>query len=171
MKILSKNTSRLMALGKHVVRIISVVSATPSNAGDGWEDKTPQLKVVFEDSTGNRVTAWFNLMGFKTYDELSATEQKSGKFVAMGNRNQNYAVVKATKKRVPSPEKTEAALNIVSRLAHDSGVEEGEEITEGDLVDRTVGIVVAENDSNNVRVTGTFRPTEEAVAELEQAAK
>lgn len=159
--LISKTVSNFLQAGKHVVEILSVAPATPQGENP-WKDKTPQLKVTF-GKDGQIFSAWYNLRGFELYKDLTAAQQKSGKFVSMGA--QGYAVDKKTGIRVESPAKTEAAMNILCTLAAHSGIPEGSEFNETDLVGRTVGIVIGENNNANDRVKGTFAPSAMAHAE------
>lgn len=153
--LISKNVSNFLPAGRHVCEIVSVSPATPQGENP-WTDKTPQLKVTFSKD-GQIFSAWYNLRGFQLYKDLSAKDQKSGKYVSMGAAG--YAVVKATGMRVEDPAKTEAAMNILCTLAAHSGIAEGTEFNETQLVGRTVGVVIGENNNGNDRVKGTFAPS------------
>lgn len=159
--LISKNVSNFLQPGRHVCEIKSVAGATPQGENP-WKDKTPQLKVTFE-CDGRIFSAWYNLKGFKTYKQLTAKEQKSGLYVSMGTAG--YAVVKATGMRIEDTEKTEAAMNILCTLAAHSGIPEGTQFSETELVGRTVGIIIGENNNANDRVKGTFAPSGVAATE------
>lgn len=161
--ITSKQTTNLLPEGRHACEIVAVA---PTEAAESvsWKDRTPQLKVTFRDNQGFQFSAWYNLLGYERYADLTKKDQQSGKFESVSE--EGYAVVKSTKKRVSSPENTEKAMSILEGLAFNSGIGAGEEITEADLVGRNVGIIIAPNNGGQNRVKGTFMlpETKEAMA-------
>ena len=192
--LVARNTSNFLSEGKHIVTIKAVAPALPQGEA-AWSDKTPQLKVTFA-KLSQMFSNWYNTLGYKKFSELTQKEQQSGKFEAVGE--DGYAMLKSNKtrvidavfevngKRVEAPTRakydelmaaghplvggrTLDALNIISKLAFDSGVSEGENFTEGDLIGRTVGITIGDNERSNSRVKGTFMPNAAALAEAEHA--
>lgn len=151
--IVAKQTSNLLTEGRHACEIVAVAPTEAAESAE-WKDRTPQLKATFRDEQGFQFSAWYNLLGYERYADLNKKDQQSGKFISVGE--EGYAVVKATKKRVTSPENTEKAMSILEGLAFNSGIGAGEEITEVDLVGRRVGIIIAPNNNGQNRVKGTF---------------
>lgn len=88
-----------------------------------WVNPTPQLLVTFSDANAPRYnTHFFNLEGYMSYDEiveqLGNTQQKPEDLgITMGDKG--YAIIKDASGnlvRIPSAEKTEQCLEIVSRF-------------------------------------------------------
>ena len=135
--------STLLGPGEHNVTIASVSLTDPTKRNRRKEeyafanDPTPQLEVVFKNEEG-QFTEWMNLRGYKRFDDLTENEKKSGKYIS---RN-DFAVVKATGKRVVSEEKTATARSIVSKLGWACGMEPGTEFGVDDLVDRELTIII-----------------------------
>lgn len=137
------SAATLLAAGEHNVSIASVRLTDPTKRTRRKEeyafpeDPTPQAEFVFKNEEG-QFTEWMNLRGYKRFDELSENEKKSGKYIS---RN-DFAVVKATGKRVVSDEKTATARSIVSKLGWACGMEPGTEFGLDDLIDRELTIII-----------------------------
>lgn len=133
----------LLAAGEHNVLVASAILTDPTKRTRRKEeyafpeDPTPQIEMLFKNDEG-QFTEWMNLRGYKRFDELTDNEKKSGKYIS---RN-DFAVVKATGKRVVSDEKTATARSIVSKLGWACGFEPGDEFTLADLIDRELTIVI-----------------------------
>lgn len=165
MKFTARNTvSKFLGAGTHLVTISEVIMDEAK--GDGsHKDLTPQLKVTFVNSDDRKFTSWYNLKGFRKYDDLSEKEKKSNKFKADNN---GYAIDVKTLIRLENAENTEAAQSIVGRIAVDCGIEEGEEFESSDLVGKELGIVIAENEQGNLRIKYTM-PASKVLAEADEA--
>ena len=147
------NISGLLQEGDHVVTIKELSLDQPRNSSDDYSDKTPQLKVQFRNDDGI-FTAWYNLLGYKTFEELSEEEIASGKYEARGDNG--VAVDVETNKRVVSPKKTASARSIVGRLGTNSGIEAGSDFTPAQLQGREVGIHIERNKQGNLRVKSSM---------------
>lgn len=130
---------------------ISEVSMDEAVGDGSHKDKTPQLKVVF-DIAGKRFTNWYNLKGYKKFEDLTAAEKKVHTASAQG-----YAVDKKGY-RVENEENTKKAMSIIERLGLDAGIEAGESFQPEDLVSREVGINIEKNAQGNLRVTYSLSP-------------
>lgn len=146
------NVSKLLGIGEHAVTIESMEPTEAAPSAD-YVDKTPQLKVVFKAEDGRQFTTWFNLKGYRSFDKLSAAEQKSGKYI---NSDGGFAVDKKTRKRIEDADNTAAAMSILGKLAADCGTPEGEEIELESLVGEQVGIHISLNNRNKPRVQYTL---------------
>lgn len=128
----------LLTAGEHRVTIESVAMVTPSSKSYEFAaDPTPQLQFVFKNDEG-QFSDWKNLRGYKKYEELSATEKKSGKYVQRGD----YAVVKATGKRIVDDERTAKAMAMVGNLGFACGIERGQSFKPSDLVGSELTIII-----------------------------
>lgn len=144
--------SKFLGAGTHLVSITEVVMDEAK--GDGsHKDLTPQLRIVFTGEGGRKFTAWYNLKGYKKYDELTEAQKKSNKFAADNN---GYAIDVKSRIRVENPENTAAAQSIVGRIGVECGIEEGDEFSPEDLVGKELGIKIEANEQGNLRVRYTM---------------
>jgi len=134
MKITSKNNSKILGIGEHLVAIVLIVLATAAKS-DLYKDVTEQLAITFQDGAGKTIIRWFNLKGYQLDAKNPTREDDKGREVP------NYAVGKDGK-RIEDPEKTESALNILAQLGFHAGIEEGTEFDTADLEGCEVGIMV-----------------------------
>lgn len=150
---IAKNTvSKFLGAGTHLVTIDEVIMDEAK--GDGsHKDLTPQLKITFRGDNDRKFTAWYNLKGYRKYDELSEKEKKSNKFKA---DNSGYAIDAKSLIRLENVENTKAAQSIVGRVALDCGFDENVEFEAEDLAGKELGIVIAENEQGNLRIKFTM---------------
>lgn len=193
LKFTVRNSNNFLAEGKHVVMIEKIVPAQPKESKD-WNDRTPQIAITFKGAKGVQFTNWYNLLGYKKYEDLTLAEQQSGKYEARGDSG--YAVVKTTGERVVSAifmvgkKATEAntvaafkklndaghelidgnsakAMNIIANLGYACGLEADESASVEDLHGKTCGITIGPNTQGKNKVKGSFRPTPEQIEEAE----
>lgn len=158
--LISANSGALLGVGSHRVKIVEISPSTPK--GTAFKDPTPQLKIVFKDLvTGKQFTEWYNIVGYRRFNELDKKDQQSGLFTS----NQGYAVHMETGMRVEDLARTESAQSILNKVGHDAGIAAGVSFEPKDLMDRELIITVGEsNDAayNNLRIKGT-RPVSAVV--------
>lgn len=156
----------VLGAGEHNVNVASAVLTNPMQRKGRKEeylfpaDPTPQLEVVFRNSEG-QFTEWFNLLGYRRYADLTDAEKKSGKYISKGD----FAVVKATGKRVVDPDKTATARSIVAKLGGACGFEPGTEFGPNDLVGAELTIIVgpSQDRPDQLRLKAV-KPLEDALA-------
>lgn len=164
----AKNSvSKFLGAGTHLVSITEAVT-DEAKGDDTHKDRTPQLKVTFMDRQQRIFSAWYNLKGYKKYDELTAKEKQSGKF---GTSSNGFAIDAKTKVRIENKDNTAAAMSIIGRLGVDCGIEEGVDFEPEDLVGKELGIKIEPNDQNNLRIKyGMLASKVEVADEQEEAA-
>jgi len=156
----SKFSGNLLGAGQHLVTIESVQNVEAA-ANELFNDRTPQLAVKFKNDSGT-FTNWYNLVGYKKFDELSPKDQASGAYEPRGENS--YATNVKTGTRVHSAERTAAALSRVGQLGTDAlNLAEGEDFNGSDLIGAEVGINIEKNDRSKLRVTFTM-PADEVEA-------
>lgn len=160
MKVTSKNNSKLLGLGLHLVTIIAVVIDT-AKASDLYKDVTQQLVITFENAKKQTFKRWYNLMGFQLDEKNPSRLDEQGRAVP------NYAVDAKSGKRIEDKEKTASAMSILSRLAYDSGVVEGEEIDTNDLIDSELGIFISRDEFSGKNKIEYTTPASEVPSEEE----
>lgn len=167
LEIVSKaQESALLSAGIHKAEIASIEPRQASESEE-YKDKTPQLAVIFKKA-GKMITRWYNLKGFLRFGDLSANDQKSGKFdkaLIAGTQNskdgpQYYAVNAKTGTRVESEDRTAAAMDMLGNLANCTGIPDGKKVSLQDLIGSEVGIKIIEE---NNAITGKPRATVSSV--------
>lgn len=139
--------SFLPEAGEYPAKIVSVQET--ESTGKEYADKTPQIEVRYELDTpdGKRLMPhWYNLRGYKKDEDGSFIIGKDGK-------------------RKEDKENTQAAEDIFCGLAHDAGIEEGEDFEPKDLLNKEVGVVIRANERGNMRVVRSM-PTSELAEEI-----
>ena len=184
----ARNTSNMLQSGKHVCRIKDVVPAVPVREMPWVDKtpqmkftftKDGQIIMAWYNTLGYLEYSSLTDKQKKSGKFLSMTDPTyTGKSFAVDKDTKCRiidAVFKVDGKEVNAPTLKEYnahveaghelvggntldALNIISKLAFDSGVEAGDDFTEADLIGRTVGIKIQDNNSGNARVTSTFAP-------------
>lgn len=140
-----RNMSKLLSAGTHRVTIASVEEAE-SNESAEHTDRTPQMKVVFVDAEGRKFTHWFNLRGFKRFEDFDPKAAK-----AQGLRStENGIAVDKKGLRIEDEERTEKALKMISALGCNAGIPEGTDFGPEDLVGQEVGLVLKQEDGRSV---------------------
>lgn len=147
-----ERVSNLLGLGNHAVTIESIEPTVAKS--DDWSDLTPQLAIKFKAEDGKSFTGYYNMAGFKRYEELTDKEQKSGKFDVAGE--EGYAVDAKTKERVRDEDRTEQSMSIIGNVACDAGIEAGKEFGLADLQGTELGIYIENNDRDNPRIKYTM---------------
>ena len=151
MKIVAKRkelTGGILGEGKHRV---TIKSAEPclSQENNQWADRTPQLKVVFENNNGV-ITHWFNLKGYKNSKDVNGIAGKGFAFKSFDENSEEFLCKidaktgKAT--RVASDERTEKLSENIANLAFCAGIDELDTDEPADLVGQEVGIDVRLNE-------------------------
>jgi hypothetical protein len=147
----------LLAIGQHVAEMVEVAFTTAKESTK-WVDKTPQVKIVYKNETG-QVTAWMNCRGYKNISDFpNGIAPKGHEFRSFDEDSEKFLVDKKTNMRVESPERTEQLLQNIDRVAISAGVvEEGEDYDFNDLpnllVGESVGIKVIENKRGKIEVS------------------
>lgn len=150
MKIISADSSPLIAAGEHLAKITKAFMVEAEGNGL-YKDKTQQLAVVFE-SDGKQITRWFNLKGYQVDEKKPEIKDDEGRTIP------NY-LTDAKGSRIEDEANTAACLKILGQLAHDTGIAEGDEIDVSDLEGKEVGINVSRNDTgfgSRLRVSYTL---------------
>jgi len=154
-----------LAIGKHNVEIKNIqlveYSKPDENGEPMFSDPTPRLAVNLANKAG-QITQWFNLKGYKTFEDLSETNKESGKFISLGENG--YAVNKATGARVEDKKKTADCGEILGKLAFDAGIAEDDEAEIEDLVGTSIIVAVRLDSKDEVEVHYTAR-IKEAVSD------
>ena len=152
----------LLAIGDHIVEI-SECGMELSKEQDNWNDRTPQLKVVAKNKTG-QITAWMNLRGYKNASDFEAGVAPKGfEFRSYDENSEKFLVDKKTGKRVESPERTAKLLENIGNLAYSAGITDESidlDKLQEELAGATVGVRVREN-SRGQREAYYFMQTEE----------
>lgn len=158
MKITSKNNSKILGIGLHLVTIVAIALAK-AKASDLYKDITEQLAMTFKDANGLTITRWFNLKGYQLDADQPSRKDDSGRDVP------NYAVGEDGN-RIEDPAKTESALGILARLGFDCGISEGSEFDTSDLEGLSVGIMVEfDSDFNSSKVAYSVPAAQVGAAE------
>lgn len=156
----------LLAIGDHIVEI-SECGLEQSKEQDNWSDRTPQLKVVAKNKTG-QITAWMNLRGYKNAGDFDGGIAPKGfEFRSFDENSEKFLVDKKTGKRVESPERTAKLLENVGNLAYAAGIKEEEidlDSLQDELTGATVAVRVREN-GRGQREAYYFMQAEEASVE------
>lgn len=117
MKITSRKASNVLGAGKHVVTIVGIAEDV-SSAGYA------QIKMSFKDAKGGVLTHYFNTVGFEKNEDGSYKTDRKGQ-------------------RIISEEMSEKCLDILGKLAYNTGIEESdEEFDIQTLMNAEVGIAV-----------------------------
>ena len=114
-----KRDSALLGVGEHIVTIDSA-AMSEAGASELYDDKTPQLEVVYKNAEGMQATSWLNLMGYTRKSDLSEEHLKvlaAGKLAEVGP--QGYIIDVASNTRLEGESNTEAAMNIVGNIGVD----------------------------------------------------
>ena len=137
-----------------------------------WVNATPQLLITFSDANAPRYsTHFFNLEGYMSYAEIEAqlseiNQRPADLGITKGDKD--YAVIKDASGelvRIPSAEKTEQCLEIVSRFFTAIGLDG---LSVQDAVDN---IIDAINNKENPELTVHFGYGKEYIAKDGQPAK
>ena len=155
----------LLSIGDHIVEIVEC-GLELSKEQDNWSDRTPQLKVVAKNKTG-QITAWMNLRGYKNASDFEGGIAPKGfEFRSYDENSEKFLVDKKTGKRVESPERTAKLLENVGNLAYAAGIK-SEELDLDDLQDELQGASVAvrvrENSKGNREAYYFMQPDEASV--------
>lgn len=114
MKIKVVNSSPILPVGKHQVKISKVYKATAKTGSE-------QLAVLFVAEDGGKFTNWFNLQGFKR-DPKEPTKVDEN-----GYKRPNYLTDKKGE-RIVDEEATLLCEEIIGKLMFHAGCEEGDEL-------------------------------------------
>ena len=156
----------LLSIGDHICSIVEC-GLEQSKEQDNWSDRTPQLKVVAKNKTG-QITAWFNLRGYKNASDFeNGIAPKGFEFRSYDENSEKFLVDKKTGKRVESPERTAKLLENVGNLAYAAGITEESidiDALQTELLDATIAVRVREN-SRSQREAYYFMQAEEASVE------
>lgn len=161
MKVISKNNSKILGIGLHLVTIVAIALAKAS-ASELYKDVTEQLAIAFKDANGLQITRWFNLKGYQLDADQPTRKDGEGRDVP------NYAVGDDGN-RIEDPVKTESALGILARLGYDCGIAEGEEFDTSDLEGKSCGIMVERDSAYNANKVAYSVPASQVDAPAEAA--
>ena len=137
-----------------------------------WVNATPQLLITFSDANAPRYnTHFFNLEGYMSYAEIeaqlaAANQRPADLGITKGDKD--YAIIKDTAGnivRIPSAEKTEQCLEIVSRFFTAIGLDG---LSIADAVDNIIDAIAAKE---NPELTVHFGYGKEYVNKDGQAVK
>lgn len=132
-----KEIGGLLKAGDHNVTITECALEL-SKEQPKWSDRTPQLKVVVKNQSG-QITAWMNLRGYKNSSDFeNGIAPINHEFRSFDENSEKFLVNKKTNKRVESPERTAKLLENVGNLAFAAGIED-ETIDTDDIPDALVG--------------------------------
>lgn len=115
------HSNKVIQDGTHIVTIKEISDDLGSRNGP-WIDQTPQLKIIFENSAGAKISMWINLIGYFTKDDFTGQAPESIEFRQHPTSKELYAVSKAANKRIMHPVKTETCHQIVNRVAECTGL-------------------------------------------------
>lgn len=156
----------LLAVGDHICEIVEC-GLEQSKEQDNWNDRTPQLKVVSKNKTG-QITAWLNLRGYKNVSDFEGGIAPKGfEFRSFDENSEKFLVDKKTGKRVESPERTAKLLENVGNLAYAAGITDEQidiDALQTELLSSTVAVRVREN-ARGQREAYYFMQPEEARVE------
>lgn len=173
-----------MQVGPNECEIVTVADAKPKDAP--WKDITKQLQVTFENSEGEKLSKWFNFIGFDKREDYANGKKKvpaGCEFMSSENGTEDYLVKTKTKMRVPNKARTEDAVRIFLEFLEEAGLaEEGTEFSSiKEIIDfayenlegTQMGVMVREMkddaDKHEIHHTMSLDAVQEAIAELETA--
>lgn len=157
----------LLAIGDHIAEIVECGKEL-SKEQENWNDRTPQLKVVAKNKTG-QITAWMNLRGYKNASDFEGGVAPKGfEFRSYDETSEKFLVDKKTGKRVESQERTAKLLENVANLMFAAGIEGTSDLDAlpDELQGQSVGVRVRENSRGKAEAYYFLRP-EEVSSEVE----
>ena len=126
-----KPKANLLAIGKHLVKIIRVVLIDSFMNMDGsakedqkWSVQTPQIGVSFQDDKGAVISMRLNGLGYMHSDDYDPEEMKEQGLIDVDG----YACKELDDgkyERIVSEANTEACKNIMNQFLYACGVPEG----------------------------------------------
>ena len=150
----------LLQPGKHKVTITECALEL-AKENDIFGDRTPQLKVVVKNESGQS-TAWMNLKGYQNATDHDGQAPVGHEFRSFNDDSEKFLVEKKTGKRIESKDRSESLQENVANLAASAGITEEmeiEELTEA-LVGKEVGVSIRENGRGQLEAYYFF-PAEE----------
>lgn len=149
--VLTQGVYNVVITKMRIMHSFQKADGSPKDGPFEWKTPTPLVALTFADEKGSVVMERYHLMGYKRYAELTPKQKESGKYTA--SERDGFALKDGD--RIEDPTKTEACIEILSRVFTAIGLPEDSDLDDlQKMIDARTGqlqIEVAQNDPEDIK--------------------